>query len=153
MNLQSLLTPPVIWFLIGILLLLLELVIPGLFIIFFSAGAWITALISLLVPIGVNLQILIFTVSSVVAVITLRKYLKRRFFSRDENDPESLLEEFIGKKGLAETDISPEKPGKVSFKGTLWNAESDVPIPKGHSVEIIGKESIILKVKPINPTI
>ena len=37
--------PAVIWFLVGLGLLLLELALPGLVILFFGAGAWVTALV------------------------------------------------------------------------------------------------------------
>ena len=39
----TLFTAEVIWFLIGVGLLLLELVAPGLIFVFFGIGAWITA--------------------------------------------------------------------------------------------------------------
>jgi len=48
--------PAVIWFLIGLGLLLLELVLPGLVILFFGAGAWVTALACVLHDFNLNWQ-------------------------------------------------------------------------------------------------
>lgn len=150
MSLADLLSPAIIWFLIGLILLLLELVIPGFVIIFFGAGAWVTAIICLLFDIGINAQVAVFTFSSVLLLLLLRKYIRKQFFSEDKSVVETLTDEFIGKTAVVESDIKKGFPGKVSFKGTTWNALSDVTIEKGQLVEIIGKESINLFVKPVN---
>ncbi|HJX71652.1 MAG TPA: NfeD family protein [Bacteroidales bacterium] len=148
-DLAGFFTPTVIWFLIGLVLLVLELIVPGFVIIFFGAGAWVTAIVCLLFPIRINLQVGIFTLSSVLLLLLLRRYLRRQFFSEDKSVVETLTDEFIGKTAVVESDIKKGHPGKVSFKGTTWNALSDVTIKKGQPVEIIGKESINLIVKPI----
>ena len=140
--------PAVIWFLIGLVLLLLEFAIPGLIIFFFGIGAWITALAILLFDPGLNIQIVIFLVSSVLALTLFRRYLKKKFFKEGGDDSASLDNEFLGKIAVAETDIPADGRGKVNFKGTLWGADSEVDISKGDRVKITAKESIILKVKP-----
>jgi membrane protein implicated in regulation of membrane protease activity len=148
-DLAGFFTPTVIWFLIGLVLLLLELILPGFVIIFFGAGAWVTAVVCLIFPIGINMQVAVFTFSSVILLLLLRKYLRKQFFSESRSGVETLTDEFIGKTAVVESDIKKGYPGKVSFKGTTWNALSDKTIKKGQSVEIIGKESISLIVKPL----
>lgn len=146
---RSLLNPSVIWFVIGLILLVLEFLAPGLLVIFFGIGAWVTALVCLFLTPGVNSQILIFLVTSVLSLLLLRKYLKRVFY-KDEHAPEDTLsDEFIGKTAVVEVPIKNGKRGKVIFKGTSWTAESDYNLEKGHQVMIISKESIVLKVVPI----
>lgn len=146
---KSLLTTPVIWFLVGLVFLLLELVVPGLVIIFFGVGAWITAICCVFFNIDINIQILIFTVSSVITLALLRNYLKKRFFKEDTKQEGSLNEEFIGKTAMVKSEIRPGKQGKISFKGTQWEAESTFDIEEGTPVTIIGKDSIVLKVEPL----
>lgn len=147
---KELLTPPIIWFLIGLVLLLLELAVPGLVLIFFGIGAWIVALCLVFFDMGLTAQLLIFVASSILGLIFLRRLLKDRFFSEKESEEVSLEEEFIGKIAIAETDLESGKPGKVSFKGTLWTAVSDKDISKGSQVKIISKESITLNVTSNN---
>ena len=137
--------PAVIWFLIGLGLLLLELVLPGLVILFFGAGAWVTALVCAIADIKLNLQILIFLVASLLGLVLLRKYLKNRFFSRKEKETQDQLEEFIGHKAKAVEDFKGGR-GKVEFKGTRWSARCKDPISKGQWVTIRSKESLILNV-------
>ncbi len=41
--------------------------------------------------------------------------------------------------------------GKVFVEGEYWNAVSDVAIPEGQNVEIVGVDGLTLKVKPTQP--
>lgn len=144
---KELFTTPVIWFLIGLVLLLLELVLPGLIVIFFGIGAWIVAIAVLIFPdMGLTMQLWIFAISSVAGLFLLRKFLKNKFFKDDGSNVGSLEDEFIGKTGIAEIDLKAGKLGKISFKGTQWSAISDCDIEKGQMVKIIDKESITLKI-------
>ena len=147
-NLMDILSDPaVIWFLIGLGLLLLELILPGLVILFFGAGAWVTALACLIFEPNLNWQILIFLVASLLGLVLLRKYLKKRFFSKRDEEAQDQLEEFIGRRAKAIEDFK-DGSGKVEFKGTRWSARSDDPVAKGQWVTIKSKESLTLHVKP-----
>ena len=137
--------PAVIWFLVGLGLLLLELILPGLVILFFGAGAWVTALACALFGINLNWQILIFLVASLLGLALLRKYLKKRFFGKKDDEAQDQLEEFIGRKAKAIEDFK-DGSGKVEFKGTRWSARSEEPVTKGQWVTIESKESLILNV-------
>lgn len=139
--------PAVIWFLIGLGLLLLELALPGLVILFFGAGAWVTALVCAITDISLNWQILIFLIASLLGLVLLRRYLKKRFFSKTDKEIEDQLEEFIGKKAKAVEDFKGGS-GKVEFKGTRWSALCNAPVKKGEWLTIQSKDSLTLKVKP-----
>jgi len=139
--------PAVIWFLVGLGLLLLELALPGLVILFFGAGAWVTALVCAITDINLNWQIAIFLVASLLGLVLLRKYLRKRFFGRTDKETEDQLEEFIGKKAMAIDDFK-DGGGKVEFKGTRWTARCKEPVKKGDWVTIESKESLIFTVKP-----
>jgi membrane protein implicated in regulation of membrane protease activity len=138
--------PAVIWFLVGLGLLILELVLPGLVILFFGAGAWVTALVCTFTNINLNLQILIFLVASLLGLVLLRKYLKARFFSRSNKEIDDQLEEFIGRKGQAIDDFK-DGAGKIEFKGTRWSATCSEPISKGEWVIIRSKDSLTFNVE------
>jgi membrane protein implicated in regulation of membrane protease activity len=146
MYLHEFFTPPIIWFLIGLVLLLLELVVPGLIIIFFGAGAWVTAICIKLFNFGINLQLLVFLVSSLLCLTLLRRYLKKRFFGEDSIKTGVLDDEFIGKTATSITALKAGITGKITFKGTIWNAISDTDIEANAPVKITAKESITLHV-------
>ena len=138
--------PAVIWFLVGLGLLLLELVLPGLVILFFGAGAWVTALVCAFTNINLNVQILIFLVASLLGLVLLRKYLKTRFFNRSNKEIDDQLEEFIGHKAKVIDDFK-DGEGKVEFKGTRWSARSNDPVAKGDWVIIRSKDSLTFNVE------
>jgi len=142
--------PELIWFILGLVLFLLELVIPGFFIFFFGLGAWVTALICLIGEPGTNLQIIIFAISSVLSLIGLRKIIQKKFFYSKDDDSNKVEDEFTGNEALATSDFGSEKQGKVEFKGTTWKAESTSEIKQGQRVIIKEKENFKLIVEPKN---
>jgi membrane protein implicated in regulation of membrane protease activity len=149
MNSQFLSRPEIVWFIIGLVLFLLELVLPGFVIFFFGVGAWLTALLCLIANPGINLQVIVFAVTSVLSLLALRKMIQKRFFYTKEGLSESVEDEFTGKEALAITDFEPGKTGKVDFKGTTWKAESEMTIHEGQRVIIKYKENFKLIVEPI----
>jgi inner membrane protein len=140
--------PELLWFIIGLVLFVLELVIPGFFIFFFGLGAWITALVCLIGDPGINLQIIIFAVISVLSLIGLRRIIQRKFFYSKGNKADEVEDEFTGKEALAVSDFGGQLTGKVEFKGTTWKAESSAEIKTGQRVIIIEKENFKLIVEP-----
>jgi inner membrane protein len=140
--------PEVIWFIIGLALFLLELLLPGFVIFFFGVGAWITALLCLIAHPGTNLQIIVFAITSVLSLIALRKIIQRKFFYSKVDHSSAVEDEFTGKEAIASADFGSDRKGKVEFKGTSWNAESQSDIKKGQTVIIIEKESFKLIVEP-----
>jgi membrane protein implicated in regulation of membrane protease activity len=140
--------PEMIWFIIGLVLFLLELVVPGFVIFFFGVGAWVTALVCLIAEPGVNLQAVIFVVVSVLALVGLRKIIQKKFFYSKDNRAEAVEDEFTGKEAIAIADFGSDKKGRVEFKGTQWKAESGSEIKAGQTVIIIEKENFKLIVEP-----
>ena len=70
-TLRDFLRPEIIWFLVGLVLLVMEFALPGLIIGFFGIGAWIVAAVCLITEIGLNAQLAIFIVSSVLSLLLL----------------------------------------------------------------------------------
>lgn len=136
---------PLVWFIIGFVLLILEFVVPGLILLFFGAGAWVVALICFFMPLGINTQLILFLASSILSILMFRKSLKKIMWSRQSSS--EIEDEFLGKTGIAETYIGPGSDGKVDFKGTMWDARSADVIGKGEKVTITGNESILLIVQ------
>jgi membrane protein implicated in regulation of membrane protease activity len=139
--------PELLWFLIGLILFLLELVVPGFVIFFFGFGAWVTALACLIFHPGTNAQIIIFAVFSVLSLVILRRMLQKKFFYGNNDSAVEVEDEFTGKEGTALVNFGPGMKGKVEFKGTSWDAESDTEIMEGQSVIIIEKKNFNLFVK------
>jgi membrane protein implicated in regulation of membrane protease activity len=115
---------------------------------FFGVGAWITALLCLIANPGINLQVIVFAVTSVLSLLLLRKMIQNRFFFSKEELSKEVEDEFSGKEAIAITDFGADKNGKVEFKGTTWKAESESAITEGQRVIIKEKENFKLIVEP-----
>jgi len=151
---KDFLKPELIWFLVGLLLLIFEFMLPGLIIAFFGVGAWLVALLCLLsdyVQGSINTQLIIFILASVLSLLCLRRWLKGIFMGHivSKQDMTENLEEFVGQRAVVIEAITPKAGGKVEFHGTNWVAQADAEIAEGAVVEIIGKENITLKVKAV----
>jgi membrane protein implicated in regulation of membrane protease activity len=140
-----------LWFLFGLAVMLGEIITPGFVLIFFGAGAWIISLLLWLgVPISFTSQLFIFLLTSVMLLVLFRKFGKKYFQGKvSRPDVAGSIDDIRGEKAVALSDIQPSTGGKVEFHGTLWNAEADVLIAKGATVEVLQRDNLTLKVKPI----
>lgn len=144
---ESFFSNAAIWFIVGFVFFALEFAAPGFILFFFGVGAWIVTAVTLFTDISINIQLFIFLASSILSVLLFRKWVKDKLGMM--KNPNYILEnEIIGKTARAETVIMPHQQGRVSFKGTSWNASSSENINIGEEVTIIGNESINLIVKP-----
>jgi inner membrane protein len=140
------LSPQVLWFLFGSLLIIVEFATPGIVMVFFGVGAWITAFTTWigLTP-GLPAQNMVFCICSLLLLFFLRNRLKNIFVGSSTND--KIEDEYTGKEVLALSDIS-DSHGKVEIKGTEWNARSQAPIASSSLVIIERREGLTLHVRP-----
>ncbi len=145
------LRPDLIWFLVGLALLILEFAMPGLIIFFFGVGACVVAVVCLVAPISLNVQLIIFIGASVLSLLLLRKWLKGVFLGHtvSKQNLKENLEDFVGQHAVVIQRIVPKAGGKVEFHGTNWMAQADQEIAEGTVVEIIDKDNITFKVKAL----
>ena len=143
---------PLVWFILALILMLLELVVPGLLLFFFGIGALVTSLLSWVgVLQNTTAELLVFLFVSVLSLFLLRNKMKKTFrgTSKAVGDAELELDEFIGKTARVVEKIDPgESRGKVEYRGTNWEAQADVPINAGTAVEIVSRKNLVLVVKP-----
>lgn len=131
---------PTFWFFLGIILLFSEFLIPGFTIFFFGVGALITSLFMVIIPPINNiqwLQILIFIVTSISSLILLRRYFTR--ILKGELYKEK--QDYIGQECTVIEKVYVDKPGRIMFQGTTWNAFSqNENINKNQKATIVRKK-------------
>ncbi len=144
--------PQLIWFLIGLGLILSEFLAPGIILVFFGLGAWTAAVTSWMgLTAGWTSQLLVFAVSSVVYLVLLRRWFQARFigFEGNPQNPENNLDDFQGQIVMVTEDIDPaDGSGRVEYKGASWAARSTEPIAAGERARVTGVDSITLLVEP-----
>ena len=150
-SLEELAKPELIWFVIGLVLLLMEIALPGLVIFFFGIGAWVVSLICFITDISLNGQLILFLTSSIFLLLVLRHRLKSLFygFSSSKDNMSQDMQEYVGQAAVVTEEIRGKIKGRVEFHGTNWDAVADDVIPNGADVEIIGKDNLTFKVKAI----
>lgn len=146
-------SPALLWFLAGVIFLITELLMPVFILIFFTAGCWIAGIAVWLLDIDLTTQLLVFIISSLVLLFTLRKYSIRIFMgtTRDSVD-DHYADTKIGKTALVTKAITPGMPGEVKVMGSFWRAVAETSIEEGQSVVVESQESadgITLKVKSL----
>lgn len=147
------LSPSLIWFLAGVAFLIAELVMPAFILIFFTAGCWIAAVVVGLFEIELTKQILIFLVSSLILLFTLRKYSLKIFRGKTQDEiDDHYSDSKIGKTAIVTKKITPHMIGEIKVMGSFWRATANEKIEEGRSVLIEKKESedgLTFKVKRI----
>ena len=146
-------SPSLIWFLVGVAFLISELIMPAFILIFFTVGCWIAAVVVLLIDIELTKQILVFLVSSLFLLFTLRKYSLKIFRGKTQDEiDDHYSDSKIGKTAIVTKKITPNKLGEIKVMGSFWRATANEEIEEGRSVLIEqrgSEDGLTLKVKPI----
>lgn len=133
------LTPAMIWLLAGVVLCLIEFVLPTAFIAFvMGLSALIVAAVSAVLPL--NAQIILWMALSAVMVLGSRRFINRKAALKlDATEAETL------------TEILPGKPGRVLYEGNSWSARCETfegAIAPHQKVYIVGRKGTTLIVVP-----
>ncbi|MCD4829961.1 MAG: NfeD family protein [Candidatus Cloacimonetes bacterium] len=145
-------SPALIWFIVGIALILAEFIMPGLIVAFFGLGALVAALTTVIgLTTSFTWQMVVFIVVAVASLFLLRRFLKKTFLGKTEGRD---VEEFnvdIGKIVPVTEEINAlHGTGRVKYQGTPWKATCEDIIPEGDNVRITGKDNITLLVEKVD---
>lgn len=138
----------IIWLISGFAMMLAEFIIPGFVIFFFGIGALCTAGALWISPMAPAGQFIVFLASSLVLFFGTRRFFPNVFAGQKKSAKISLDEnEFSGERAEVTEDIEPGKPGKISFHGTVWTAESERVCKSGELVTIVRRANLTYYVK------
>lgn len=137
------------WVVAALLLFIIELFTAGFAVICLAIGAGGGA-IAAAVDASLEIQLLVFAIVSLIALIGVRPILKRTLYKKSEVATNANA--IIGKRGVVCEDIDAEgECGRVMIEGVDWRAVSatEEPITKGTKVEVTAIDSIVLTVKKL----
>ena len=146
--------PALYWLIIGVMLLVLELALPGFILFFFGLAALITALVAWLTPIAIAWQLGLFIVASVGALVTLRDVIQRRFLTKPapeegEEEDEDIILAVPGDRAVVGVTIAPPAEGRINYSGTSWRATADEEIEEGEIVAVVRQDNLVIHVEKI----
>jgi len=136
------------WFILGLLLILLEVAVPGLISLFFGLSALIVGALCLFIPIIPWLQWVLFSVLAAILLASLRTWVKSMFGGR-ASQSQAIDNDIVGQRAIVTQRIMPGHPGKVELRGANWSADAAETMEPGTAVKVIKKESISLTVERI----
>ena len=149
---MGVLDPALYWLIIGVILFLLEMALPGFILFFFAAGALLTALLAWLTPIPIAWQLGVFIVASLGCLFSLRDIIQRRFLTpppgEEEMDEDSVLA-VPGDKGVVSATIAPPAEGRLKYSGTSWRATADERIEEGEIVAVVRQKGLVIHVEKV----
>ena len=141
------------WIVVGAVLLVLELIVPGMVLVFLGAGA---LLVALLVWLGLIqtwvASITTWFIASLVLLLVLRGFFQR--FMSGEAEAQSTDEDFAAYGEVVDVveAIGPDKEGRIRYRGTTWQATCyDHTLEAGSKAQIVYRESLVWIVEPANP--
>lgn len=141
---DAILSPMIIWAIVGVVLIIFELMGRTFVLVFFGVGALIVSLTTWLdITPGLSSQFAIFAISSILLTLAFRKTAKKLFFGSHDIPPD-----YKGQKVKVVKAIPVGGEGAVTYRGSEWIAfsESTEIIPEGSTVEITSLDGIRAKV-------
>ena len=138
--------PGWLWMIAGVVLLIAEVLAPGVFLVFIGAAALATGAFTLLFDLGIAAQLTLFALYAVVAVMIGRRMYANA--ATDSSDP--LLNDRSARLvGKSVTVIEPvdEHGGRVRVGDSEWSARGGPGRP-GERVRITGVDGNCLLVEP-----
>jgi len=69
--------PHWVWLVLGLVLAVAEMVVPGVFLIWFAAAALVVGLLTAVLPLALPVQVVAFVALSLASVLASRRFLKR----------------------------------------------------------------------------
>lgn len=139
------------WLILGAALLLLEVLVPGIFMLWVGFAAIITGVIALIFPISMQIQLLIFAGAAVASVLIGRMLFKNDADPSDQPLLNRRGEQLVGKSYKVVEPIVGGR-GKIAVGDSRWSVtapETGADIPAGTTVRVTGLDGNQLTVEPI----
>lgn len=137
-----------LWLVGGLALVVAELATPsGFFIIFFGIGAMAVGVLARFgVVTALPLQVLTFSVLSVLSLVALRGRLQHRM----QIPPRPNVDSLIGVLAIVQERLSPGVVGRVEVRGATWTARntSNVTLDPGQRARVSAVDGLTLAVVP-----
>lgn len=134
------------WLILAGLFFVLEIMVPGIFLIWFGIAAGIVGSLALLTDITWQWQFVLFALLSLAAVVIARKFFRSDAEQSDRPLLNLRAQQHVGKSFVVAETIK-NGHGKVKIGDTLWLVEGP-DAAKGASVKVTSVDGTTLTVEP-----
>ena len=139
-------SPIINWITVGVVLSLLELSVPGVYLIWF-----VVSLVMYIFPMAFTTQLIVFAIASgifaVIGVAVYRYVFNKTDVPEEYRNLNNTAEQFVGQLVTVSEDASDNRT-KVKIGDTYWLASCQKPFKKGDTAKVVGvKDSLILVIE------
>ena len=134
------------WWILAGLLLILELTAPAFFFLWLGIAAGAVGLILLVFPsIDIETQLILFAITSIVAVLAWRRYREARPVTTDQPNLNRRGQQYIGRVFSLTSPIT-NGVGKVTVDDSTWKVKGP-DLPEGTHIKVTGVDGVVFKVE------
>jgi inner membrane protein len=133
------------WFILALLLSILETFVPGVHFLWFGLAAFVVGLLAASIDISWPWQVIAFGVVSVLTVFWVRGFYRVGAANSDQPDLNVRANQYVGRSLIIEQAIQNGR-GKVRVGDTLWTAEGP-DLPAGERVTVKSARGNVLVVE------
>lgn len=141
--------PHWVWVAIGLVLAMLELVVPGVYLIWFAAAALVTGLLTFVLDLGVAVQVINFVSLSLIAAYSAKRFLRDKPIVSSDPLMNNRGGRLIGQTAVVVQALD-NGSGRIRHGDSEWIARG-ADIPVGTKVQIVGHAGSELLVEPVKP--
>ncbi len=135
------------WFVAALLLIGLELAVPGVVFLWMAIASVIVGAVVFFDPgLSWEIQFIIFAILSIISVFAGRAFLKRNPIETDDTNLNQRGHQYIGQTYNLIRDMENGK-GKIRIGDSNWSVEGDFEAKANDKVKVIGIDVTVLKVE------
>jgi membrane protein implicated in regulation of membrane protease activity len=136
-----------LWFILGVVLIVMEMVAPGVVFLWLGLAALATGVVAAAGSmLSWELQLLCFAILSAVSIVAGRRFVVRRATPHDHPGLNARGSTYIGKTYVVAEPVVNGR-GKLTIDDTIWIV-SGADAPAGAKVKVTGQDGTILKIEP-----
>ena len=136
---------PWAWIIAGLILLALELVIPGGFLLWLGIAGIVTGLAAMIQPISLPMQWGLFGVLSLIAIFAWLRFFRARPQVTDRPYLNRRAERLVGREAVLDDPVSGGY-GRLVLEDTVWRVAGP-DLPAGTRVKIVGADGTVLLIE------
>lgn len=137
------------WWILGLLLLGLEILAPGTIFLWFGISALAVGALALMVDLSWQANLILFLTLSFVSLFIGRRLMLRMSSKGEETNLNKRGNRYIGRVFMLDEPIQ-QGAGRLSIDDTIWRINGP-DLPSGTKVEVMSVEGVRLTVKEATP--
>jgi hypothetical protein len=132
------------WWLLGVVLMAIEAMVPGFFFLWMGVAALLVGLLLTLLPMAWTYQVLLFALLSVGSIVAWRLRLRRHPTKTQDSLLNRRGHQYVGRVFTLDAPVV-NGYGKIRVDDSTWKVAVNQDCPAGAKLRIVDADGVILK--------